>query len=131
MAIPARLSRKEGLRFAFTLGAAFLFFGAIAWYRDHMAMATALGGVCAVLFVAGLLVPTRLGPVQRGWMRLGEAIGRFMTPVTMGIVYFLAITPVGLIMRAIGKNPMIARTATDSFWIARDDEGRSNLERQF
>ena len=53
-----------------------------------------------------------------------------MTPVTMGIV-LPGDHAVGLIMRAIGKNPMIARTATDSFWIARDDEGRSNLERQF
>ena len=56
-------SRKEGLRFAFTLGAAFLFFGAIAWYRDHMAMATALWRLRRV--VRGGLVPTRLGPVQR------------------------------------------------------------------
>lgn len=131
LAIPARLTRKEGRRFAFTLGAVFLLFGAIAWYRDHFIVPVLFGSICVLLFVAGALAPTRLGPIQRGWMRFGEAIGRFMTPITMGIVYYLVITPMGAVMRAIGKNPLYPKTAGDGLWISRGDKTRSDLDRQF
>ena len=68
-AISAGLSAKEGRKFGLTVGAAFLVLGALLWWRGR-ALAPWLGSLGAVLALAGLVVPARLGPVQRAWMGL-------------------------------------------------------------
>jgi hypothetical protein len=50
----------------------------------------------------------------------------------MGLVYFLSIMPIGLIMRAFGRNPLSRKTHGDGYWVQRaPEERRSDLERQF
>lgn len=56
------------------------------------------------LVVAALLVLQRLGPVERVWVALAHAISKVTTPILMGIVYFLVVTPIGLVMRLLGRN---------------------------
>jgi hypothetical protein len=62
----------------------------------------ALGGMA-------LLAPLRLEPVYRLWMRFGMAIGAVMSRIILGLVFFCVVTPVGLLMRATGKDPMKRR----------------------
>jgi hypothetical protein len=128
--ISARLSRKTGRKFAFTLGPALLAIGLVAWWRGHVSVPIGLGGAGTALIVAGALVPTRLGPVERAWGQLGHAISRIMTPITMGLLYFGAITPIGAIMRAIGRNPLEVRSG-ETNWVSRGEKTQSDLERQF
>jgi hypothetical protein len=130
LAVSARLSRKQGQKFAFTLGIALLAFAAIAWLRGHAVTAIGLSGIGAVLIAAGALVPTHLGPVERTWMQLGHALSRVSTPIVMGVVYFAVITPIGLIMRAVGKNPLPGHRSADTTWVSRERR-QSDLERQF
>lgn len=131
MAIPARLSPTEGRKFAFTVGLAFLTLGTIVWWRGRMGVAIVAWVAGGALLVAGLLMPTHLGPVQRAWMRLAHAIARITTPITMGVMYFVVLTPVGALMRIVGKNPLTAHHAADTTWVARGDHRRSDLDRQF
>ena len=58
--IPARLTPAEGRKFAFTIAAAFLSLGILAWYRHHAGAAATLGGIGLVLSLAGFAVPARL-----------------------------------------------------------------------
>lgn len=129
--IPAGLSPAEGRRFGLTVGLAFLALSLLLWWRDHEA-ARAVTGVLALLFLAAaLLVPSRMGPVFRAWMRVGLAISRVTTPIFMGAIFFLVITPVGLVARALGHRPLV-REGPATFWRARAEGDRqSNLERQF
>ena len=132
--IPARLSPAEGRKFALTVGIAFLLFGGIATWREHPTIAAVMFAAGTVFVLAGLFVPSRLGPVQRGWMRMALMISRVTTPVFMGIVYFLVITPTGLLMSAFGRKPLAPPEAPDrGFWAVRRNEGggRSDLQRQF
>jgi hypothetical protein len=130
--IPARLTPAEGRKFAFTVGAAFLVIAAIFWWRDREWLMIAAGSLGAALGLAGLLVPGRLGPVHRAWMRLALLISKVTTPVFMGITYFLVIAPSGLLMRALGKNPIVHQETGGSFWLSRPEgRKRSDLTRQF
>ena len=139
--VPARLSpangqafsAAEGRRFGLTVGGAFLALAALFWWRDHPtrgAVAAALGGA---LVVAGLVIPARLGPVFRGWMRLGHAISRVTTPLILGIVYFLVIAPFGLVRRALGRNALTRPETGGGYWVDRTPipGPRSDLTRQF
>jgi hypothetical protein len=88
-------------------------------------------GIIAGLFgAAGLLVPAHLGPVQRGWMGLAHAISRVTTPIFMGVVYFVVITPIGLLRRVLGGNPLRAHRGATG-WVDRQQAPRGDLTRQF
>ncbi len=85
-----------------------------------------------LLMVAALAIPTRLGPLQRGWMALAHAISRVTTPIVLGVIYFLLLTPIGLLMRATGSDPLrLPPEGPSRWWVRREEEQRSRLERQF
>ena len=130
--IPAGLTTHELRKFAFTVGAAFLVVAAISLVRGHTAAPRILVAVGGMLWVGGLLIPSKLGALHRAWMRLAELISRVTTPVFMGVVYFLVLTPIGLLKRAFGSSPFGGPKAT-SYWVERapGPARRGNLERQY
>lgn len=129
--VPVGLTAAEGRKFAFTVGLAFLALGGIVWWRGALIVAQVLGGLGGVLLALGLFVPRHLGPVQSAWMGLAHLISKVTTPIFMGVVYFLVITPTSLLMTVFGKRPLRARTG-DSYWHTRPAESRrSDLSRQF
>jgi saxitoxin biosynthesis operon SxtJ-like protein len=131
--IRARLTAAEGRRFGLTVGAAFAVFAGIAWWRAHPTVSTVLGSLGGVLILAGLIIPTLLGPVERAWMGLAHLISKVTTPIVMGVMYLLVITPVGVLRRRLGGNPLVHAPAERSFWRTRPENGRrtASLSRQF
>ncbi len=129
--VPARLTAAEGRKFAFTVGGAFLVLAAITWWREHPTLLRVFGTLGGLFVAGGLVAPAQMGPVQRAWMGLAHAISKVTTPIFMGVVYFLVITPTSLVMTLVGKRPLTARRA-ESLWTTRPPEARrSDLERQF
>ena len=131
MAVSARLTPAQGRKFAFTLGIALTVLGLLSLWRGHTVAPYVLLAPGAVLLVAGAVVPTRLGLIERAWMALGVRISKVMTPVMMTVIYFVVITPFGLAMRALGKNPLTENHRKDSSWVVRTSKRKSNLKRQF
>ena len=130
--IPARLTVAQGRRFGLTVGGAFLVFAAIAWWRGSPTATNVFGALGAVLSVSGLAVPTMLGPVERAWMKLAHLISKVTTPIVMGVMYLLVLTPVGLLRRTLGGNPMVHTPDGGSYWKSRPAGSRAgNLTRQF
>ena len=130
--VSARLTKAEGRQFAFTVGAAFVALAAVAWWRGRPSACGVLGGLGLLLIVAGLTIPAQLGPIQRAWMGLAHLISKVTTPVFLGVVFFLAITPVGWLMRLFGSRPL-RRPPGPTAWITRAPEARRSLDmhRQF
>jgi hypothetical protein len=129
--VPTRLTVAEGRRFSLTVGGAFLLVSAATWCRGLGTITVALGCVGVALVLAGLLVPTHMGPVERAWMRMARAISRVTVPVAMASMYFLAITPVGLLRKAIGSDPLRHVEHEGTFWKSTRGRGATSMERQF
>lgn len=131
--VSTRLSATEGRKFAFTVGTALLLFGAIALWRGHVTLSRALTALGAILGVTGVVIPTRLGSVYSAWMGVARGISRITTPIFMGLVFFVIITPVGLVVRLVGRNPVRHRPVQGSLWKARstDTGGRGDMTNQF
>jgi len=130
--VRARLNLSEGRSFGFTVGIAFLVFAGVFLWRDHRlpGIVSAVSG--GVLILMGFFAPHALGPVKRVWMRLAHLISKVTTPVFMGIVYLTVVTPTGLIMRMIGKNPLRKSGRERSWWRETDGVGRpEDMRRQF
>ena len=130
--IPARLTAAQGRRFGLTVGGAFLAFAAIAWWRGHPTTTNVLGILGGVLAVAGLVIPTFLGPVERAWMQFAHLISKVTTPIVMAVMYLVVLTPIGILRRAFGGNPLVQQPQGGSYWKARPEgRRRGNLTRQF
>lgn len=129
--VPARLSASEGRKFAFTVGTAFLVLGGIVLWRQHLLPARILLGLGGVFWVLGIAVPGHLSGLNKAWMGLALLISKVTTPIFMGVVYFLVITPISLLLRLFGKGPMRARSGA-TYWVPRPEGSRrSDLSRQF
>jgi len=90
----------------------------------------------ASLFLAlALSAPSVLSHANQLWTKFGELLHHIVSPVALGIVFFLAVLPIGLLMRLFGKDPLrlkIDRNAS-SYWINRDPPGPAaeSLNNQF
>jgi hypothetical protein len=86
----------------------------------------------AFLVLTAVLISALL-PVEKAWMAMAHAISKVTTPVVLGIVYFLVVAPRGLVMRALGKNPLVHGEHDGGFWVvnAADRSGRGGMENQF
>jgi hypothetical protein len=130
--IPARLTPAEGRRFGLTVGAAFLALSLLMWWRGHATILMITATLGGLLLLSALLIPGRLGPVYRGWMRFGLALSKITSPIFMGAIFFLVLTPVGLIRRALGGKALVPARSQPSFWHDRPaGHRRGNLKRQF
>jgi hypothetical protein len=132
-AVPARLTPEKGRSFGLTVGGAFLAIGAFVWWRGHVKTAAVLGALGLALAAAGLAMPTRLGAVERAWMGLAHAISKVTTPIVMGLMYYLVLTPIGIARRVFGANPMVHRPSAEGYWKERPEGERrtASLRRQF
>lgn len=131
--VPARLSRTEGRKFGLMVGGAFLVLALVLWAKGRYGALPYLGTIGGVLVLAGLAIPTHLGPLYRAWMGLAHLLSKVTTPIFMGVVYFVVLTPISLLMRAFGKNPLVHAERRAGFWFEREPDRPepSRMERQF
>ncbi|MDR4464500.1 MAG: SxtJ family membrane protein [Nitrospira sp.] len=87
----------------------------------------------SLLIVLGAIVPQSLQQVHGGWMKVGHILGSINTRIILGIIYYLLITPMGVIMRLMGKDPMhrVLIQDVDTYRIVRPSRPRHHMRNQF
>ena len=88
--------------------------------------------VISLLFlVLGIINSKTLTPLKKGWLKLGEILGKVISPIVMGFIYFIIITPIGILMRLLGKDLLnLKLNRTNSYWIDKKDP-KSKMKDQF
>ncbi len=130
----AELDRKGLREFGLTTGIAIVvIFGLffpwvlnINWPRWPWYIAAPLWGLA-------LLQPMWLRWIYRGWMRFGLLAGRVMTPLVLGIVFFVMISPMAVFRRLLGKDPMQRKldSSLKSYRVKSTKSPKEKLERPF
>lgn len=82
------------------------------------------GSIGALLAALGLISPGLLAPVYPVWMALALVLGTIMTTVLLTLVFYLVVSPIGLLMRLAGKDPMSRKPdpTLATYWIERSPE---------
>ncbi|TWB87282.1 hypothetical protein FBZ93_12263 [Bradyrhizobium macuxiense] len=123
MRVPAKLptNRRFGLAFC----AAFLALGAYAAIKGHVAAAYASFFAISVAFGGiALTVPRILAPLNLLWFYLGELLGRIVSPLVLGIIYFGLLVPISFVARLLGRDELhLKRRPVASYWISRNPPG--------
>ena len=87
--------------------------------------------ISVVFLILGIINSKILTPLKKGWIKLGEILGRVIAPIVMGFIYFIIITPIGILMRLIGKDLLNTKFNKDkSYWIKRA-KNIETMKRQF
>jgi hypothetical protein len=112
----------SNIRFGWFLTIALLI-AALFCYFALVGGASLGGGLLVAALISGFLTvfkPTVLSPLNRAWFLLGELLGKIISPLVLGAIFFLIITPTALIGRALGRDELrLKRTAKTSYWIDR------------
>lgn len=132
--ISARLSPKELRRFGITVAIPLALLAGLGVWRGHLVLPIVLGGLAILLAGLAVVAPNLLSPVHRVWMQVAYALGWFNTRVLLAIVYFLVMTPIGIVMRLLGRDPLDRRLGDrPSYWVERRRAGdpRASMEHRF
>ena len=126
---------RKGLReFGLTSGAAVVaIFGVFfPWILD-LAWPAWPWVIAAPLWALALVRPLWLRRIYRGWMRFGLLASRVMTPLVLGIVFFAMISPMAMIRRLAGKDPLQRALSPDqeSYRVQSTKSPREKLEKPF
>jgi hypothetical protein len=74
----------------------------------------------ATLGLIALVSPSLLSPFNCGWMKLGELLGNVISPVVLGVIFFMFVTLVALISRFFGRDELrLKKVSVSSYWIDR------------
>ena len=113
-------NRSFGWTFTFIFVAA----GLYGLWQGGAALSWLLAAA-AVMALVTYMRDAWLAPLNRAWMKLGELMGRVVSPIVLGIIFFGVFTPVGLAMRLFGRDAMARQfdRRLNSYWVDREPPG--------
>ena len=87
--------------------------------------------VSIIFLVLGIINSNILSPLNKLWFKFGILLGKIISPIIMAIIFFLVVTPIGLMMRIIGKDLLNLKYSDyKSYWIEKTGP-KSKMKNQF
>lgn len=128
-----QVSKAQLRSFGLIVGGVFLLIGlwpTVMRGADIRAWAAVVAGL---LIVLALTVPMVLRPVYTVWMAVGEVLGRINTKIILGFAFYVVVTPIGLVMRLFGHDPMRCRfePGAVSYRVPKEPRPASHLKMPF
>jgi hypothetical protein len=85
-------------------------------------------------FLVSIAIPKSLSRITKLWLRFGDILGRVVSPITLGLIFFILIAPIGMLTRLFGRDELLLKKKNKkSYWLARQksDEKFNSFEKQF
>lgn len=135
-AVPYVASPKDLRNFGFTFGVVAAIVATVLLWRGRTAPGQGFLAASILFFAVGALAPGLLRPAFGPWMKFAEILGYVNTRILLGVFYFVGITPTGLLMRLVGKDPMsrtFKRKNESTYWTRPTPhvDGHRHFDRQF
>ena len=87
--------------------------------------------ISIIFLILGILDSKILSPLNKIWFKFGLFLGKIISPIVMGIIFFLVVTPTGFIMRLLGKDVLNLKYSDHkSYWIEKTGP-KSKMKNQF
>lgn len=110
--------------FGIVFAVVFAIIGLFPYFKGNEPYLWALGAAFAFLIIS-LVIPRMLRPFNILWFKFGLLLHKIISPLIMGMVFFTVVTPIAIMMRLSGKDPLCLRfdANASSYWIKRDPPG--------
>jgi hypothetical protein len=110
-------NRRFGLLLAAVCAIVFAWHGWSGSYSVGWAIAA------LILLLIAVAMPRILAPLKRLWLKFGALLHYVVSPVLLTVFYYLAVTPIGLVLQLVGKDPLRRRSSRGSYWVERKPPG--------
>ena len=87
-------------------------------------------GLSLVFLIITIIRPNLFTFLNRSWIQFGIFLGKIISPIVMGLVFFFVVTPIGILVRILKKDVMGLKREASSYWINREDKLQS-MKKQF
>ena len=123
------IKRKDNITFGILF---FVFFLIIGLYPLKSDGAIRIWSVLfsLVFLIITIIRPNLLTFLNKLWIKFGILLGRIISPIFMGLVFFFVVTPIGVLVRILKKDVMGLKRGASSYWINREDKLQS-MKKQF
>lgn len=110
--------------FGWTFTVVFVLVGVYGLWRGGAALSWVLA-LAALTAAVTLTRDAWLTPLNRAWLAFGELLGRIVSPIVLGLIFFGVFTPFAVVMRLAGRDAMCRRwqAAAPTYWVKRDPPG--------
>ncbi len=127
--------RRQDRDFGLFFSALFMLLSAYSTYRSA-GIAQIAGFLILGLIIGFIAVvaPVFLNPFSKAWMKLGEIMGKISSPLVLGVIYFVLITPISLLFQIFGRDALrLKKENVNSYWIDRvpPDISKDSFKNQF
>jgi hypothetical protein len=127
-------NKSDWKKFGITMGAILTIIGLFLLWKKNNNYDYILF-MAAAFFITGLILPSVLKPVYKAWMAIAVVMNFIMTRVIMTVIFYLMVTPIGLIASLTGKEflDMKIDKSAKSYWIVKEktQKVKADYERQF
>ena len=124
-------NEKFGFTFVVMLSLLCLYF----YYKKEYNISYVCVVIAITLATITLMKPEFLQPFKNYWMKLGYFMGMIINPIILSFMFFIIITPIGIIARLVGHDPLKLKKniLNNSYWTIREDEDliKKSFENQF
>lgn len=120
-----RVSLTSNRNFGLMLAVVFFCLSAYAYYQNVGKNTIYVSLITSVIVgLIAIAAPALLTPFNRAWMKLGELMGTVVSPLVLGVIFYVLITPVALLTRLFGRDELRLKKANiSSYWIDRIPPG--------
>jgi hypothetical protein len=132
--IPKKNFESQSKRFGFLLSIIFLISAIYIIVNKSVLLGQLLLILVGTFFLISVATPKSLNGITKLWLRFGETLGYVISPITLGLIFFLLITPVGVLTRLFGRDELLLKKKNKkSYWLARQKSGEkfNSFEKQF
>ena len=87
--------------------------------------------IATIFFILGIINSGLLSPLNKIWFKFGLLLGKFISPLVMGLIFFLVVTPIALLMKLLKKDLLNLKYSKDNtYWIVKSGP-KSKMKNQF
>ena len=124
-----KINKKNNITFGLLF---FIFFFIIALYPLVSVGVIRIWSVVLslVFLIITIIRPNLFTFLNRSWIQFGIFLGKIISPIVMGLVFFFVVTPIGILVRILKKDVMGLKRGASSYWINREDKLQS-MKKQF
>jgi hypothetical protein len=83
-----------------------------------------------VILIITIIKPNLFTFLNKFWIKFGILLGKIISPIVMGLVFFFVVTPIGILVRVLKKDVMGLKRGASSYWINREDKVQT-MKKQF
>lgn len=123
------MTRKDNIFFGLLF---FIFFLIVSFYPLKSGDGIRIWSVVLSLVFLFITIfnPNLFAYFNRLWIKFGMLLGKIISPIVMGLVFFFVVTPIGMLVRVLKKDVMALKRSGPSYWINREDKIQS-MKKQF